>query len=161
MNDRVSALQSVGVDVIVLDSAHGHSKGVIDALKGVKSSFKNINVIAGNIATAEGAKALADAGADAVKVGIGPGSICTTRIVAGAGVPQLTAIMEAHEALKKQGIPIIADGGIRYTGDMVKALAAGANCVMMGSIFAGTEESPGDTIIYEGRKFKEYRGMGS
>jgi IMP dehydrogenase len=161
LNDRVSALQSVGVDVIVLDSAHGHSKGIIDALKGVKSSFKNINVIAGNIATTEGAKALADAGADAVKVGIGPGSICTTRIVAGAGVPQLTAIMEASEALKKQGIPIIADGGIRYTGDMVKALAAGANCVMMGSIFAGTEESPGDTIIYEGRKFKEYRGMGS
>ena len=161
LNDRVSALQNVGVDVIVLDSAHGHSKGIIDALKGVKSSFKNINVIAGNIATTEGAKALADAGADAVKVGIGPGSICTTRIVAGAGVPQLTAIMEASEDFKKQGIPIIADGGIRYTGDMVKALAAGANCVMMGSIFAGTEESPGDTIIYEGRKFKEYRGMGS
>jgi inosine-5''-monophosphate dehydrogenase len=161
LNDRVAALQSVGVDVIVLDSAHGHSKGIIDALKGVKSSFKNINVIAGNIATTEGAKALAEAGADAVKVGIGPGSICTTRIVAGAGVPQLTAIMEASEALKKLNIPIIADGGIRYTGDMVKALAAGANCVMMGSIFAGTEESPGDTIIYEGRKFKEYRGMGS
>ena len=161
LNDRVAALQNVGVDVIVLDSAHGHSKGIIDALKGVKKNFKNINVIAGNIATTEGAKALAEAGADAVKVGIGPGSICTTRIVAGAGVPQLTAIMEASEALKKQNIPIIADGGIRYTGDMVKALAAGANCVMMGSIFAGTEESPGDTIIYEGRKFKEYRGMGS
>ena len=161
LNDRVAALQSVGVDVVVLDSAHGHSKGIIDALKGVKKNFKNINVIAGNIATTEGAKALAEAGADAVKVGIGPGSICTTRIVAGAGVPQLTAIMEASEALKKLNIPIIADGGIRYTGDMVKALAAGANCVMMGSIFAGTEESPGDTIIYEGRKFKEYRGMGS
>jgi IMP dehydrogenase len=161
LNERVAALQSVGVDIIVLDSAHGHSKGIIDALKSVKSNFKNLNVIAGNIATTEGAKALADAGADAVKVGIGPGSICTTRIVAGAGVPQLTAIMEANEALKKNGIPIIADGGIRYTGDMVKALAAGANCVMMGSIFAGTEESPGDTIIYEGRKFKEYRGMGS
>ena len=159
--DRVSALQAVGVDVVVLDSAHGHSKGIIDSLKNVKKNFKNINVIAGNIATAEGAEALADAGADAVKVGIGPGSICTTRIVAGAGVPQLTAIMQAYAALSKKNIPLIADGGIRYTGDMVKALAAGADCVMMGSIFAGTEESPGDTIIYEGRKFKEYRGMGS
>jgi IMP dehydrogenase len=159
--DRVSALQNVGVDVVVLDSAHGHSKGILDSLKNVKKNFKNINVIAGNIATTEGAEALADAGADAVKVGIGPGSICTTRIVAGSGVPQLTAIMQAHVALSKRGIPLIADGGIRYTGDMVKALAAGANCVMMGSIFAGTEESPGDAIIYEGRKFKEYRGMGS
>lgn len=159
--DRVAALQQVGVDVVCLDSAHGHSKGIIDSLKNVKKNFKNINVIAGNIATAEGAEALAEAGADAVKVGIGPGSICTTRIVAGAGVPQLTAIMQAHAALSKKNIPLIADGGIRYTGDMVKALAAGANCVMMGSIFAGTEESPGDTIIYEGRKFKEYRGMGS
>ncbi|HKB45199.1 MAG TPA: IMP dehydrogenase, partial [Chitinophagaceae bacterium] len=138
-----------------------HSKGVIQALKEVKKNFKNINVIAGNVGTAAGAKALADAGADAVKVGIGPGSICTTRIVAGAGVPQLTAIMEAASVLKEKKIPLIADGGIRYTGDMVKALAAGANCVMMGSIFAGTEESPGETIIYEGRKFKEYRGMGS
>lgn len=159
--DRVAALQNVGVDVLCLDSAHGHSKGIIDALKSVKKNFKEINVIAGNIATTEGAEALADAGADAVKVGIGPGSICTTRIVAGAGVPQLTAIMQAYAALHKKGIPIIADGGIRYTGDMVKALAAGADCVMMGSVFAGTEESPGDTIIYEGRKFKEYRGMGS
>jgi len=159
--DRVSALQQVGVDVVVLDSAHGHSKGIIEALKDVKKNFKNLNVIAGNVATAAGADALADAGADAVKIGIGPGSICTTRIVAGAGVPQLTAIMEAHSALAKRNIPLIADGGIRYTGDMVKALAAGADCVMMGSIFAGTEESPGDTIIYEGRKFKEYRGMGS
>jgi IMP dehydrogenase len=159
--ERVAALQSVGVDVVCLDSAHGHSKGIIEALKTVKKNFKNIPVIAGNIATAEGAEALADAGADAVKVGIGPGSICTTRIVAGAGVPQLTAIMNAHSVLSKRGIPLIADGGIRYTGDMVKALAAGADCVMMGSIFAGTEESPGDTIIYEGRKFKEYRGMGS
>ncbi|RYZ47296.1 MAG: IMP dehydrogenase, partial [Chitinophagaceae bacterium] len=159
--DRVAALQHVGVDVLCLDSAHGHSKGIIDALKSVKKNFKDINVIAGNIATTEGAEALADAGADAVKVGIGPGSICTTRIVAGAGVPQLTAIMQATAALQKRGIPIIADGGIRYTGDMVKALAAGASCVMMGSVFAGTEESPGDTIIYEGRKFKEYRGMGS
>ncbi len=159
--DRVAALQHVGVDVIALDSAHGHSKGVIDALKQVKKNFKTMNVIAGNVGTAEGAKALAEAGADAVKVGIGPGSICTTRIVAGSGVPQLTAIMEAYSVLKQKNIPLIADGGIRYTGDMVKALAAGADCVMMGSIFAGTEESPGETIIYEGRKFKEYRGMGS
>ncbi|HET9431440.1 MAG TPA: IMP dehydrogenase, partial [Chitinophagaceae bacterium] len=159
--DRVYALQQVGVDVIALDSAHGHSKGVITSLKEVKKNFKKINVIAGNIGTAAGAMALAEAGADAVKVGIGPGSICTTRIVAGAGVPQLTAVMEAHSVLKQKNIPIIADGGIRYTGDMVKALAAGANTVMMGSIFAGTEESPGETIIYEGRKFKEYRGMGS
>jgi len=159
--DRVAALQQVGVDIIALDSAHGHSKGVINALKDVKKNFKNMNVIAGNVGTAEGAKALAEAGADAVKVGIGPGSICTTRIVAGAGVPQLTAIMEAYSVLKQKEIPLIADGGIRYTGDMVKAIAAGASCVMMGSIFAGTEESPGETIIYEGRKFKEYRGMGS
>lgn len=159
--DRVAALQQVGVDVMCLDSAHGHSKGIIDALKKIKKNFKNINIIAGNVATAAGANALAAAGADAVKVGIGPGSICTTRIVAGAGVPQLTAIMQAKAGLQKNSIPIIADGGIRYTGDMVKALAAGADCVMMGSIFAGTEESPGDTIIYEGRKFKEYRGMGS
>ncbi len=158
---RVDALQNVGADIIALDSAHGHSKGVIAALKNVKKNFKNINVIAGNVGTADGAKALAEAGADAIKVGIGPGSICTTRIVAGAGVPQLTAIMEAVSAVKSKNIPVIADGGIRYTGDMVKALAAGANCVMMGSIFAGTEESPGETIIYEGRKFKEYRGMGS
>ncbi len=159
--DRVAALQQVGADIIALDSAHGHSKGVIAALKEVKKNFKNIRVIAGNVGTAAGAKALADAGADAVKVGIGPGSICTTRIVAGAGVPQLTAVMEAASVLKQRNIPIIADGGIRYTGDMVKALAAGANCVMMGSIFAVTEESPGETIIYEGRKFKQYRGMGS
>jgi IMP dehydrogenase len=159
--DRVDALQNLGVDIIALDSAHGHSKGVITALKNVKKNFKKLNLIAGNVGTGEGAKALAEAGADAVKVGIGPGSICTTRIVAGAGVPQLTAVMEVAAALKGTGIPIIADGGIRYTGDMVKALAAGANCVMMGSIFAGTEESPGETIIYEGRKFKEYRGMGS
>ncbi|HUQ96923.1 MAG TPA: IMP dehydrogenase [Chitinophagaceae bacterium] len=159
--DRVSALQQVGVDVICLDSAHGHSKGILDAVKEIKKSFKNISVIAGNIATAAGAKALVEVGADAVKVGIGPGSICTTRIVAGAGVPQLTAIMQAASILEPAGIPLIADGGIRYTGDMVKALAAGADCVMMGSIFAGTEESPGETIIYESRKFKEYRGMGS
>ncbi|MBA2329526.1 MAG: IMP dehydrogenase [Chitinophagaceae bacterium] len=159
--DRVAALQHAGVDILCLDSAHGHSQGILSSLKEVKKNFKNLNVIAGNVATTEGAQALADAGADAVKVGIGPGSICTTRIVAGAGVPQLTAIMQAHAALKSKHIPLIADGGIRYTGDMVKALAAGADCVMIGSIFAGTEESPGETIIYEGRKFKEYRGMGS
>ena len=161
MLDRAAALQQIGVDVVCLDSAHGHSKGVIDALKNVKKNFKKLQVIAGNIGTAAGAKALAEAGADAVKVGIGPGSICTTRIVAGAGVPQITAIMEAASALNAQGIPLIADGGIRYTGDMVKALAAGASTVMMGSVFAGVEESPGETIIYEGRKFKQYRGMGS
>jgi IMP dehydrogenase len=159
--DRAAALQQIGVDVVCLDSAHGHSKGVLDALKTLKKNFKKLQVIAGNIGTAAGAKAMVDAGADAVKVGIGPGSICTTRIVAGAGIPQITAIMEAASVLHKLGIPLIADGGIRYTGDMVKALAAGANVVMMGSIFAGTEESPGETIIYEGRKFKQYRGMGS
>ena len=159
--DRAAALQYVGVDVVTLDSAHGHSKGVIEALKALRKNFKGLQIIAGNVGTADGALALAAAGADCVKVGIGPGSICTTRIVAGAGVPQLTAILEASMALKSKGIPVIADGGIRYTGDMVKALAAGANVVMMGSVFAGTEESPGDTIIYEGRKFKEYRGMGS
>lgn len=159
--DRADALQQVGVDIVTLDSAHGHSKGVIDALRSLKKNFKKLEVIAGNVGTAEGARALADAGADAVKIGIGPGSICTTRIVAGTGVPQLTAVMEASHALKTKGISVIADGGIRYTGDMVKALAAGAATVMMGSVFAGTEESPGETIIYEGRKFKQYRGMGS
>lgn len=159
--ERVEALKYAGVDVITLDSAHGHSKGVIEAIKRVKGVYKNLPIIAGNIATPQGAKALADAGADAVKVGVGPGSICTTRIVTGTGAPQLTAIVEAANALKKTGIPIIADGGIRYTGDMVKAIAAGASCIMAGSIFAGTEESPGETIIYEGRKFKSYRGMGS
>jgi len=158
---RVDALNRVGVDVICLDSAHGHTKGVMDALKSIKKNYKNLQVIAGNVGTAAGAKALADAGADAVKVGIGPGSICTTRIVAGTGVPQITAVMEAAAALKNKDVGIISDGGIRYTGDMVKALAAGANCVMMGNVFAGTEESPGETIIYEGRKFKQYRGMGS
>ena len=161
MLDRAAALQQIGVDVVCLDSAHGHSKGVIDSLKLVKKNFKKLQVIAGNVGTAAGAKALAEAGADAVKIGIGPGSICTTRIVAGAGVPQITAIMEAYSTLGKLGVPLIADGGIRYTGDMVKALAAGAATVMMGSVFAGVEESPGETIIYEGRKFKEYRGMGS
>jgi IMP dehydrogenase len=161
MLQRVEALMNAGVDIVTLDSSHGHSKGVIDALKQVKKTFKNLQVIAGNISTAAGAKALADAGADAVKVGVGPGSICTTRIVTGAGSPQLTAIMEAAQAVSKRGIPVIADGGIRYTGDMVKALAAGASSIMAGSIFAGTEESPGETIIFEGRKFKSYRGMGS
>jgi IMP dehydrogenase len=158
---RVEALHKAGVDAICLDSAHGHTKGVIDMLKAIKKSYKTLDVIAGNIATAAGAKALADAGADAVKVGIGPGSICTTRVVAGTGVPQITAVMQAAAAIKNKNIGIISDGGIRYTGDMVKALAAGATCVMMGNVFAGTEESPGETIIYEGRKFKQYRGMGS
>ena len=161
MLDRADALLKIGVDVVTLDSAHGHSRGVIESVKKLRKSFKNIQIIAGNVGTAAGAKALADAGADCVKVGIGPGSICTTRIVAGAGVPQITAVMEAAAALKSSGIPLIADGGIRYTGDLVKALAAGASLVMMGSVFAGTEESPGETIIYEGRKFKQYRGMGS
>ena len=158
---RVEALYKVGVDVICLDSAHGHTRGVMNALKNIKKTYRNLQVIAGNVGTAAGAKALADAGADAVKVGIGPGSICTTRIVAGTGVPQITAVMEAAAALKGKKVGIISDGGIRYTGDMVKALAAGASCVMMGNVFAGTEESPGETIIYEGRKFKQYRGMGS
>jgi len=159
--DRVYALQQVGVDVICLDSAHGHTKGVISALKKIKKEFKELDVIAGNIATGDAGKALMEAGADAVKVGIGPGSICTTRVVAGTGVPQITALMDVARALKGSSVGIIADGGIRYTGDVVKALAAGADSVMMGSIFAGTEESPGETIIYEGRKFKQYRGMGS
>ena len=159
--DRVAALHKAGVDMICLDSAHGHTKGVISALKEIKKTFKGVQVIAGNVATAAGALALADAGADAVKVGIGPGSICTTRIVAGTGVPQITAVLETAAALKNKKVGIISDGGIRYTGDMVKALAAGASCVMMGNMFAGTEESPGETIIYEGRKFKQYRGMGS
>jgi IMP dehydrogenase len=159
--DRAGALQQIGVDVVTLDSAHGHHIGVINALKSLKKNFKQLQVVAGNIGTASGAKALADAGADAVKVGIGPGSICTTRIVAGAGVPQITAVMEAASVLAPRNIPVIADGGIRYTGDMVKALAAGADVVMMGNVFAGVEESPGETIIYEGRKFKQYRGMGS
>jgi len=161
MLDRAAALQQIGVDVVCLDSAHGHTKGVIEALKSVKKSFPKLEVLAGNVGTGAGAKALAEAGADGVKVGIGPGSICTTRIVAGSGIPQITAIMEAAAALKKLQVPLIADGGIRYTGDVVKALAAGAGTVMMGSVFAGVEESPGETIIYEGRKFKQYRGMGS
>lgn len=160
-HQRVEALLAAGADVITLDSAHGHSRGVIEMVRQLKAKFPKLNLIAGNVATAAGALALAEAGADAVKVGVGPGSICTTRVVTGAGAPQLTAIIEAAQALKSKGVPVIADGGIRYTGDMVKAIAAGASCVMAGSIFAGTEESPGETIIYEGRKFKSYRGMGS
>lgn len=159
--ERVDALVDAGVDAIVIDTAHGHTKGVVDKLKLVKSKFPNLNVIVGNIATAEAARYLAEAGADGVKVGIGPGSICTTRIIAGVGVPQITAINEVARALEGSGIPVIADGGIRYTGDIVKAIAAGADVVMVGSMLAGTEESPGDTIIYQGRKFKAYRGMGS
>ncbi|MDG2153959.1 MAG: IMP dehydrogenase [Crocinitomicaceae bacterium] len=159
--ERVESLVVAGVDAIVIDTAHGHTKGVVHKLKSVKEKFPELNVIVGNIATAEAAKYLADAGADAVKVGIGPGSICTTRVIAGVGVPQLTAINDVAKALKDSGIPVIADGGIRYTGDIVKALAAGADSVMLGSMFAGVEESPGETIIYEGRKFKSYRGMGS
>lgn len=161
MLDRVTALVNVGVDVITLDTAHGHSRGVINALKEIKNKFPDLEVIAGNVGTREGAKVLAKAGADGVKVGIGPGSICTTRVVTGVGVPQLTAIYEASLDLAKLKIPIIADGGIRYTGDIAKAIAAGADSVMAGSLFAGVEESPGETIIYEGRKFKSYRGMGS
>jgi IMP dehydrogenase len=159
--DRVRALVNAGVDVIAIDTAHGHSKGVITMLKAVKKAFPNLQVIAGNIATGEAAKALAKAGADAVKVGIGPGSICTTRIIAGVGVPQLYAVYECAKALKGTGVPVIADGGIKHTGDIAKAIAAGASCIMAGSLFAGVEESPGETIIYEGRKFKSYRGMGS
>ncbi len=159
--ERVEALKNAGVDAIIIDTAHGHSKGVIEKLKEVKRLHPGLEVIVGNIATAEAAIALADAGADAVKVGIGPGSICTTRVIAGVGVPQLTAVMEAAKVLKERGIPVIADGGIRFSGDIVKALAAGASCIMAGSLFAGVEESPGETIIYEGRKFKSYRGMGS
>jgi IMP dehydrogenase len=161
INARIEALLGVSVDVVVIDTAHGHSKGVIDAVRKAKKDFKNIEIISGNIATAEAAKALIEAGADGVKVGIGPGSICTTRIVAGVGVPQLSAISDVYAVAKKYGVPIIADGGIRYTGDVVKALAAGADTVMAGSLFAGTDESPGESIIYEGRRFKSYRGMGS
>ena len=159
--DRVKALANASVDAVIIDTAHGHSKGVIDILKKVKSKFTNIDVIVGNIATGEAAQILIDAGADAVKVGIGPGSICTTRIVAGIGVPQLTAVMNVFAVCSKNNIPLIADGGIRYSGDVVKALVAGASCVMLGSVLAGVEEAPGDTIIFEGRKFKTYRGMGS
>jgi len=159
--DRVEALVEAGVDAIVIDTAHGHSAGVINKLKEAKASFKDIDIVVGNIATGAAAKMLVEAGADAVKVGIGPGSICTTRVVAGIGVPQVSAINDVYSAIKGSGVPIIADGGLRYSGDVVKALAAGGDCVMFGSLVAGTEESPGDTIIFNGRKFKSYRGMGS
>lgn len=159
--ERAEALVAAGVDAIVIDTAHGHSQGVISKLKDVKTAFPNLDVIVGNIATGEAAKFLVENGADAVKVGIGPGSICTTRVVAGVGVPQLSAIYDVYSALKDTDVPIIADGGLRYSGDVVKAIAAGGNSVMIGSLVAGTEESPGDTIIFNGRKFKSYRGMGS
>lgn len=159
--ERATALVDAGVDAIVIDTAHGHSKGVAEMLKLIKNTFQQIDVVVGNIATAEAAKFLVDAGADGIKVGIGPGSICTTRIIAGVGVPQLSAIYEVSNELKGTGVPLIADGGLRYSGDIVKALAAGGCCVMMGSMLAGTEESPGETIIFNGRKFKGYRGMGS
>ena len=159
--DRVKALSEAAVDAIVIDTAHGHSKGVVAVLKKVKKHYPKIDVVVGNIATSEAATYLLEAGADGVKVGIGPGSICTTRIIAGVGYPQLSAILEVSSVLAGTGVPLIADGGVRYTGDIVKAVAAGADCVMLGSLLAGTKESPGETVIYEGRKFKTYRGMGS
>lgn len=159
--DRVDALVTSNVDAIVIDTAHGHTKGVVTALKTVKSKYPDLDVVVGNVATAEAGKYLVDAGADAVKVGIGPGSICTTRVVAGVGMPQLSAIIDVRRGIQGSGVPIIADGGIRYTGDIVKAIAAGADSVMLGSMFAGTKQAPGETIIYEGRKYKSYRGMGS
>lgn len=161
MKERIQALVQAGVDVVVVDTAHGHSRGVLSAVAEAKQGFPDLSLLAGNVATAEGAVALADAGADAVKVGVGPGSICTTRIIAGIGMPQLTAVVECSRALKDRPVGIIADGGIRYTGDIVKAIAAGADVIMAGSLFAGVEEAPGETVIYEGRKFKTYRGMGS
>ncbi|MCZ4318602.1 IMP dehydrogenase [Aequorivita viscosa] len=159
--ERAEALVNAQIDAVIIDTAHGHTKGVVEVLKKVKHKFPDLEVIVGNIATAEAAKYLVDAGADAVKVGIGPGSICTTRVVAGVGFPQFSAVLEVAAALKGSGVPVIADGGIRYTGDIPKAIAAGADCVMLGSLLAGTKESPGVTIIYEGRKYKSYRGMGS
>ena len=159
--DRMQALVNAGADAIVIDTAHGHSKGVIDKLREAKASFPSVDIVVGNVATGAAAKMLAENGADAVKVGIGPGSICTTRVVAGVGVPQLSAVYDVYSALKETGVPLIADGGLRYSGDIVKALAAGGSCVMIGSLVAGTEESPGETIIFNGRKFKSYRGMGS
>ncbi|WKB81549.1 IMP dehydrogenase [Cellulophaga omnivescoria] len=159
--ERAEALVNAGVDAVIIDTAHGHTKGVVSVLKEVKKKFPNLEVVVGNIATAEAAKYLVEAGADAVKVGIGPGSICTTRVVAGVGFPQFSAVLEVAAAIKGSGVPVIADGGIRYTGDIPKAIAAGADTVMLGSLLAGTKESPGETIIYEGRKFKSYRGMGS
>lgn len=158
---RASALVQAGVDAVIIDTAHGHTKGVVDVLKQVKAAFPELDVVVGNIATPEAAQYLVDNGADGVKVGIGPGSICTTRVVAGVGFPQFSAVLEVAAAIKDSGVPVIADGGIRYTGDIPKAIAAGADCVMLGSLLAGTKESPGETIIFEGRKFKSYRGMGS
>ena len=159
--DRAEALVNAGIDAVVIDTAHGHTRGVVSILKEVKKKFPELEVVVGNIATPEAAKYLVDAGADAVKVGIGPGSICTTRVVAGVGFPQFSAVLEVANAIKGSGVPVIADGGIRYTGDIPKAIAAGADCVMLGSLLAGTKESPGETIIYDGRKYKSYRGMGS
>jgi IMP dehydrogenase len=159
--ERAAALAAAGVDVIVVDTAHGHSKGVIDAVRATKKEHPSVDVIAGNVASAEGAEALIDAGADGVKVGIGPGSICTTRVVAGVGVPQVTAVFECARAAKRRGVPVVSDGGVKYSGDVVKAIAAGASSVMMGSLFAGTDEAPGDMVLYQGRSYKMYRGMGS
>ncbi|MEQ8905455.1 IMP dehydrogenase [Ekhidna sp.] len=161
IEDRIAALVKAGVDLVSIDTAHGHSKGVIDMAKRIKKAFPDLETIVGNIATADAAKALVEAGADAVKVGVGPGSICTTRVIAGVGVPQLSAVYESSQAIKGSGVPIVADGGIRFSGDVVKAIAGGGNTVMIGSLLAGTEEAPGEVILYEGRKFKSYRGMGS
>jgi IMP dehydrogenase len=161
IEDRIAALVKSGVDVVSIDTAHGHSRGVIDALRAIKNKFPSLDVICGNVATGEGAKALVDAGADAVKVGVGPGSICTTRIIAGIGMPQLSAVHLSAKAILGSGVPIIADGGIRFSGDVVKAIAGGADSVMIGSLLAGTNEAPGEMVIYEGRKYKTYRGMGS
>jgi IMP dehydrogenase len=159
--ERVAALVEAGLDVLVIDTAHGHSQGVLDAVRATKVAHPDLQVVAGNIATGDAAQALIDAGADALKVGIGPGSICTTRVVAGIGVPQVTAIADVARVAKPRGVPIIADGGIKFSGDVVKAIAVGADCVMLGSLFAGTDESPGEVILWQGRSFKSYRGMGS
>ncbi|MCS7074794.1 MAG: IMP dehydrogenase, partial [Bacteroidia bacterium] len=159
--DRIESLEKAGVDVITIDTAHGHSAGVIRQVKSIRERFKHLQLIVGNVATGAATEALIEAGADAVKVGVGPGSICTTRVIAGVGVPQLSAILESAKAARQSGIPIIADGGIKYSGDIVKAIVAGADVIMAGGLFAGTDESPGETIIFEGRKFKSYRGMGS
>jgi IMP dehydrogenase len=159
--ERVAALTDQGVDVIVIDTAHGHSKGVIDTVRAIRADYRDVQLIAGNIATPQGYEALVEAGADGVKLGIGPGSICTTRVVAGVGVPQITAILEVSRASRRLGVPLVADGGVKYSGDVVKALAAGADVVMIGSLFAGTDESPGELVLYQGRSYKVYRGMGS
>jgi IMP dehydrogenase len=161
MMERVEVLVKAGADVLCIDTSHGHSKNVLDSVREIKEAFPSQQVIAGNVATAKGAEALVEAGVDAIKIGIGPGSICTTRIVAGVGVPQLTAVMNCKSVSNKTGVPLIADGGIKYSGDVIKAIGAGAHCVMLGGLLAGTEESPGDTILYQGRTYKAYRGMGS